>query len=124
MGGAVDESWEGHPDRDLIVVGTQDQLLSRALNRGYAMSRYRWPIHFALLNNDCLWILDEVQLMGPALSTSAQLQAFREALGTHAATRSIWMSATLAVGRLRTIDHRSQPLAGVGALGLRRRHEA
>lgn len=116
MGGAVDESWEGHPDRDLILVGTQDQLLSRALNRGYAMSRYRWPIHFALLNNDCLWILDEVQLMGPALSTSAQLQAFREALGTHAATRSIWMSATLAVGRLRTIDHRSQPL-GELALG-------
>lgn len=104
MGGAVDERWEGHPESDLILVGTQDQLLSRALNRGYAMSRYRWPVHFALLNSDCLWVLDEVQLMGPALSTSAQLQAFREALGTPAPTRSLWMSATMAVGRLRTID--------------------
>ena len=39
-------------------------LLSRALNRGYGMSRYRWPMHFGLLNNDCLWVMDEVQLMG------------------------------------------------------------
>lgn len=110
MGGAVEDKWEGHPEREVILVGTQDQLLSRALNRGYAMSRYLWPVHFALINSDCLWILDEVQLMGPALSTSAQLQAFRDALGTHAPTRSVWMSATMAVSRLRTIDHRAQPL--------------
>ena len=35
-----------------ILIGTQDMLLSRALNRGYGMSRYRWPMHFGLLNND------------------------------------------------------------------------
>ncbi len=27
------------------------------------MSRYRWPIHFGLLNNDELWAMDEMQLM-------------------------------------------------------------
>jgi CRISPR-associated endonuclease/helicase Cas3 len=63
MGGEIDEDWEFDPDKPTILVGTQDQLLSRALNRGYAMSRYRWPVHFGLLNNDCLWVCDEVQLM-------------------------------------------------------------
>lgn len=104
MGGAVDVAWEAHPERDAILVGTQDQLLSRALNRGYGMSRYRWPVHFALLNNDALWILDEVQLMGPGLSTSAQLEAFRAALGTQRPCASVWMSATLSIRRLRTVD--------------------
>lgn len=52
-------------------------LLSRALNRGYAMSRYRWPMHFGLLNNDCLWVMDEIQLMGPGVPTACQLEAFR-----------------------------------------------
>lgn len=110
MGGAVDEAWEAHPERDTILVGTQDQLLSRALNRGYGMSRYRWPVHFALLNNDALWILDEVQLMGPGLSTSAQLDAFRAALGTQRPCASVWMSATLSSRRLRTVDLGSRAL--------------
>ncbi|HWO20471.1 MAG TPA: CRISPR-associated helicase Cas3' [Kofleriaceae bacterium] len=105
LGGAVDDRWHEHPEREAIIVGTQDQLLSRALNRGYAMSRFKWPVHFALLNNDCLWVLDEVQLMGVGSSTSAQLQGLRDQLGTSAPTASIWMSATLAPGRLRTIDH-------------------
>ena len=38
--------------------------LSRALNRGFARKPFRWPIDFALLNNDCYWVLDEVQLLG------------------------------------------------------------
>lgn len=110
LGGAVDESWESDPERDAILVGTQDQLLSRALNRGYAMSRYRWPIHFALLNNDCLWVMDEVQLMGVGLSTSTQLQAFRDSFGTAAGAQSVWMSATLDRARLDTVDFRGRTL--------------
>ncbi|MGH9397724.1 MAG: DEAD/DEAH box helicase, partial [Terriglobia bacterium] len=55
MGGEVEEGWELYPEKPAILVGTQDMLLSRALNRGYAMSRYRWPVHFGLFNNDCLW---------------------------------------------------------------------
>lgn len=78
MGGEDAAWWDLCPERDAVLVGTQDMLLSRALNRGYAMSRYRWPMHFALLNNDCLWVCDEVQLMGPGLATALQLEAFRE----------------------------------------------
>jgi CRISPR-associated endonuclease/helicase Cas3 len=67
MGGDVDEEWARHPEEPWVVVGTQDMLLSRALNRGYSMSRFEWPVHFGLLNVDCRWIVDEVQLMGPGL---------------------------------------------------------
>ena len=104
MGGETDVDWDRYPERDAILVGTQDQLLSRALNRGYAMTRFRWPIDFGLLNNDCLWIMDEVQLMGAGLATTAQLHAFRETLGTVRPVRSIWMSATLQKDWLRTVD--------------------
>lgn len=69
--------WDLYPERPAILVGTQDMLLSRALNRGYAMSRYRWPRHFGFLNNDCLWVCDEIQLMGPGVATASQLEAFR-----------------------------------------------
>jgi CRISPR-associated endonuclease/helicase Cas3 len=44
MGGDVEDEWASRPEDPWILVGTQDQLLSRALNRGYAMSRYKWPI--------------------------------------------------------------------------------
>ncbi|MDP1591087.1 MAG: DEAD/DEAH box helicase, partial [Prosthecobacter sp.] len=72
-----ERNWDLHPADNTILIGTQDMLLSRALNRGYGMSRYRWPMHFGLLNNDCLWVLDETQLMGPGVGTAAQLEAFR-----------------------------------------------
>lgn len=104
LGGAVDASWDEQPDRDAILIGTQDQLLSRAMLRGYGMSRFRWPVHFALLNNDCTWVLDEVQLMGVGASTAAQLQAFREKVGTIGSAKTVWMTATLDEGRLNTVD--------------------
>lgn len=40
VGGQADDERAGSPDRPWMLVGTQDQLLSRALNRGYAMSRF------------------------------------------------------------------------------------
>ena len=46
MGGEEAEDWDVHPERDALLIGTQDMLLSRALNRGYGMSRYRWPMPF------------------------------------------------------------------------------
>lgn len=104
MGGNIQDDWQLFPERAAIVIGTQDQLLSRALNRGYSMSRFMWPVHFALLNTDCLWVLDEVQLMGSGIATSAQLQAFRKDLGTIFDTKSIWMSATHSGSWLRTVD--------------------
>jgi CRISPR-associated endonuclease/helicase Cas3 len=104
MGGDVDRDWDRYPERDAILIGTQDMLLSRALNRGYAMSRFRWPVQFALLNNDSVWIMDEVQLMGTGLATSTQLQAFRRKLGTAGRVRSTWMSATMRPDWLATVD--------------------
>ena len=96
--------WDLYPEKPCILIGTQDMLLSKALNRGYGMSRYRWPIHFGLLNNDCLWIMDETQLMGVGIETSAQLQGLREKLGMQEPTRTWWMSATLDPIQLETID--------------------
>jgi hypothetical protein len=37
MGGATEDAWVLSCDKPWVLVGTQDQLLSRALNRGYAM---------------------------------------------------------------------------------------
>ncbi|MGH8563952.1 MAG: type I-G CRISPR-associated helicase/endonuclease Cas3g [Gammaproteobacteria bacterium] len=105
MGGADDlKSWAEWPEEEMVLIGTQDMLLSRALMRGYGMSRYQWPIHFAWLHNDAMWVFDEVQLMGPGLVTSAQLQAFRRDLGLASNSRTLWVSATLKAEWLKTVD--------------------
>lgn len=110
MGGEDKDDWDLYPERDAIIIGTQDMLLSRVLNRGYGMSRYRWPVHFGLLNNDCLWVMDEVQLMGVGVETLAQIQAFSRSLGTLKDVRHIWMSATIGEKQLETVDHPRPPL--------------
>ncbi len=108
-GGDVENDVDRFPERDMIIIGTQDMLLSRALNRGYAMSKFRWPAHFALLNNDCLWVMDETQLMGPGLQSSAQLEAFRSIMGTIGNHHTIWMSATMDMNAINTVDHPIEP---------------
>lgn len=105
MGGEDGECWNEHPERDAIIIGTQDMLISRALNRGYGMSRYRWPVDFSLLNNDCLWVMDETQLMGVGLTTSCQMAAFRKKMKTFGNCHTLWMSATLDNNALATVDH-------------------
>lgn len=97
MGGEESEEWESHPEREAVLVGTQDMLLSRALNRGYAMKPQFWPIPFGLVNVDALWILDEVQLMGVGRTTSVQLHEFRRS-PQHLRRESLWMSATIGLG--------------------------
>jgi CRISPR-associated endonuclease/helicase Cas3 len=104
LGGSEDNDLTLSPDEPAVLVGTQDILLSRALNRGYARRPFRWPIDFALLNNDCAWVLDEVQLLGDGLSTSTQLAAFREKLTCFGAVPSCWISATFDPTWLRTVD--------------------
>ena len=112
MGGEDAGRWDIHPEREAILIGTQDMLLSRALNRGYGMSRYRWPMHFGLLNNDCLWVMDETQLMGPGLGTACQLEAFRATRTTGfgslggAGSGTWFMSATNNPEHLRTREWR------------------
>jgi CRISPR-associated endonuclease/helicase Cas3 len=116
MGGETDNDWDLYPEREAVLIGTQDMLLSRALNRGYALGRARWPLPYGLLNNDCLWVFDEVQLMGSGLATTAQLAAFREKFGVWGRCPSLWVSATLRPDWLATVDFRSQ-VAGL------KRHE-
>jgi len=97
MGGEDVGQWFLYPERPAIIIGTQDMLLSRALNRGYASPRARWPVEFGLLHQDALWVMDEVQLMDVGLATSAQLQAFRDDDGAKhlRPCYTWWMSATL-----------------------------
>jgi CRISPR-associated endonuclease/helicase Cas3 len=104
MGESEDNDLTLRPDEEAILVGTQDILLSRALNRGYARKPFRWPIDFALLNNDCLWVMDEVQLLGDGLATSTQLAAFRHQFGTFGPTPSCWISATIDPAWMETVD--------------------
>lgn len=108
MGGEDRDEWDLYPERDAIIIGTQDMLLSRALNRGYGMSRYKWPIHFGLLNNDCLWVMDEMQLMGVGVETTSQMEAFRSnsSIGTMFPSSSVWMSATISSKQLDTVDNK------------------
>lgn len=105
MGGVQSADWRRHPDRRMVLVGTIDMLLSRALCRGFGESRFAWPISFGLLNNDCRWVFDEVQLMGPARTTSAQLAGLRRKLGVELPCETTWMSATVDHDALHTFDH-------------------
>ena len=125
MGGEEKSDWDTNPERDAIIIGTQDMLISRALNRGYAMSRARWPMAFGLLHTDALWVFDEIQLMGSGLATTAQLEAFRRMLPSAASEsatsahgcRSVWMSATMRPDWLETVDFKGY-LAGLDPLKL------
>lgn len=125
MGGEDEDDWDIHPEREAIIIGTQDMLLSRALNRGYAASRSRWPIQFGLLHTDCLWVFDEIQLMGGGLATTAQLEAFRRRLPTIESPQamnghgchSVWMSATMRPNWLKTVDFKDR-VDGLAQLSL------
>lgn len=106
MGGEDADRWFLGPERSAVLIGTQDMLLSRALNRGYGSGRARWPMEYALLNQDCLWVMDEVQLMDVGLATSAQLQAFRDQDRSKQLRPCYtwWMSATLQPKWLISVD--------------------
>jgi CRISPR-associated endonuclease/helicase Cas3 len=106
MVGEDSREWFLNPERPAVIIGTQDMLLSRTLNRGYASARARWPMEFGLLNQDTLWVMDEVQLMDVGLATSAQLQAFRDQdRPKHLRPcHTWWMSATLQPDWLQSVD--------------------
>ncbi len=117
MGGARDDEWTEKPESSAIIVGTQDVLLSAALLRGYGVPRARWPIPFALLHTDTLWVFDEVQLMGCGCRTSAQLEGLRRSFGTPRPSKTLWLSATLDEQWLATADFATH-LAGGRRLSL------
>lgn len=106
MGGESgdEREWKRRPDCERIFVGTQDMVLSRLLMRGFAEGRPAWPMSFGLLHAGVQFVFDEVQLMGPGLKTSLQLQGLRESLKTAIPCRTMWMSATVDPGDLSTVD--------------------
>lgn len=118
LGGLSPSDWHLEPERDAVLIGTQDMLLSRALNRGYGSGRARWPMEHGLLNVDCLWIMDEIQLMDVGLVTSVQLQGFANTderdKKLPRPRRTWWMSATLQRDWLR----RATALSDVDSLPL------
>ncbi|WP_228054843.1 DEAD/DEAH box helicase [Gloeocapsopsis crepidinum] len=94
-GGFIEHGFEQDLTQPAILIGTQDQLLSRALNRGFGVSWGQRPLHCAALTNDCRWILDEIQLTGVAYGTLVQLYKHWQELGTFGQTQLCLMSATL-----------------------------
>ncbi|MEM1279257.1 MAG: CRISPR-associated helicase Cas3' [Cyanobacteria bacterium P01_H01_bin.152] len=93
-GGNIEHGFEQNLTQPAILVGTQDQLLSRALNRGFGVSWGQRPLHCAALTNDCRWILDEIQLTGVAYYTLVQLYRHWRSLGTFGPMQLCLMSAT------------------------------
>ena len=93
-GGQLEHGFEQDLTQPAILVGTQDQLLSRALNRGFGVSWGQKPLHCAALTNDCRWVLDEIQLTGVAYSTLVQLYKHWRRCGTFGENQLCLMSAT------------------------------
>lgn len=106
MGDQADDDWGTEGDHPCVVVGTQDMVLSRLLNRGFALPRTRWPMAAGALSHDSWFVWDEVQLMANGLTTSIQIAAARETprYGVFAPSSDLWMSATISSESLRTVD--------------------
>lgn len=93
-GGKIEQGYEDQLTQPSILIGTQDQLLSRALNRGYTVSWAQRPKHAGVVNNDCRWVLDETQLMGVGYTTAVKLHELRQQLGIFGKAELVLMSAT------------------------------
>lgn len=104
IGGSEDKIERILPNKEYIIIGTQDKLISGALNRAYGNMPSTWPIVFGLLNNDSMWVMDEVQIMENAFPTSIQLNHFREQFETYGPHKTVWMSATINPDWMETVD--------------------
>ncbi len=120
MGGAgmTQRRWRLDMDRPTIVVGTVDSLVSKALNRGYGISRPTYPIDFALVTNGAHWVVDEIQLCPESTTTLRQLAAFVDAsrAGSWATAEPLGltcMSATVSPVLLDTVDNPMPPTSDV-----------
>jgi CRISPR-associated endonuclease/helicase Cas3 len=83
-GGRDEQAGDWREDMHLpaIVVGTTDTLTSKALNRGYGLSRTMFPIDFALTANGAHWVIDEARLCPQSAATLRQLADFAGRAGT------------------------------------------
>ena len=108
MGGRLDRvalrEWRRNLQRRTIVIATLDQVLSRALLRGYGVPRGSYSIDFALVTNGAHILVDEVQLVPQGVATLRQLRAFQERYGTAEPSGLTVMSATVDPRILDTVD--------------------
>lgn len=105
--GRTQRDWRLAMHRPAVVVGTVDSLVSKALNRGYGISRAIYPIDFALVTNGAHWVLDEIQLCSESTTTLWQLAAFTRMFGTAEPFGLTCMSATVPEKLLGTVDRKS-----------------
>lgn len=107
MGGAgqTQSEWRLQMHQPTIVVGTVDSLVSKALGRGYGISRALYPIDFALVTNGAHWIMDEIQLAPESTTTLRQLAAFTRRSPTPEPFGLTCMSATVDEELLCTVDN-------------------
>jgi CRISPR-associated endonuclease/helicase Cas3 len=108
--GETQGEWRENMHRPAIVVGTVDSLVSKALLRGYGISRAMFPVDFALVTNGTQWVIDEIQLCPESTTTLRQLSGFAAKSGTAEPFGLTCMSATVPEGLLETVD---RPAAGV-----------
>jgi CRISPR-associated endonuclease/helicase Cas3 len=100
----TDGEWRRHPERTAILVGTHDLLLSRALMRGFGDAAEMAPVSYALLHTDTQWVFDEMNLLGPALPLTVELQRLRDEVGTSFPTSTMWMSSEAALASVSRIS--------------------
>ena len=74
--------WRENMHLPAIIVGTTDTLVSKALNRGYGLSRAVFPIDFALTVNGAHWVIEEARLCPQSTTTLRQLADFAAETGT------------------------------------------
>lgn len=103
--GETQRQWRLEMHQPAIVVGTIDSLVSKALNRGYGISRATYPIDFALVTNGAHWVIDEIQLCPESTTTLRQLAAFAVDFGTAEPFGLTCMSATIPDELLGTVDN-------------------
>jgi len=108
--GKTQGEWRIRMDKPAIVVGTVDSLVSKALNRGYGISRALYPVDFALVTNGAQWVIDEIQLCPESTTTLRQLVAFADARRDRAWRTAepfalTCMSATVPPTLLATVDN-------------------
>lgn len=89
-----DAAWLTRPDQPGIVTGTVDQVGSRALFRGYAVSARRWPIDAALVGTDSVILVDEAHLATAFTTTLGAAQAYDQTTSGVAHAKSVVVQLT------------------------------
>ncbi|WP_375431387.1 CRISPR-associated helicase Cas3' [uncultured Friedmanniella sp.] len=113
--------WRIEAHQPSIVVGTIDCLVSKALNRGYGISRNAFPIDFALMTNGTHIVIDEIQLAAASTVTLRQIAGFRRTWPAAEPAGLTCMSATVDRRIINTVDNADDDVVTI-ALGEPDRH--